>query len=71
MAVYRLTSAPMVFTPSVFRLCLENWAFPVHRGWVREVLGAYGLSPDCIVGLMSGAVPVRFEGGDVVFEFGE
>lgn len=66
---FQLASTEIAHTPSIFRLCKENWAFPTHRKWIKTVLGSYNLAPQVIVGLMNGKIPVSFEGDAVVFEY--
>ena len=68
MKTFALTSTVVVHTPSVFRLCKDNWVFPENRKWVKDVMGAYNISNKIIVGLMTGKIPVRFEDDSVVFE---
>jgi hypothetical protein len=68
MKTFSLGSTQFVYTPGIFKMCLNQWNLPQNRRWVRSVLAAWNISNPVITGLMTGKIPYRIENDSVVFE---
>jgi len=65
----RLTSTPWINTPGVLRWTINGYKFKKNRKAMRWILTkGYNLTDEVADGLLSGKIPHRIEGEDVVFE---
>lgn len=69
-AQFRLSSAPMVYTPGVLKWAINGYKTPQDRKNVRAVIvaGWPSLPANVVDGLLTESIPFVVEGEDVVFE---
>jgi len=65
----RLMSAPMINTAGILKWAINGYQHPNDRkAMVRVLAEGYNLTNKVAEGLLSGAIPHRIEGEEVVFE---